>query len=79
MRNRIGIFGGTFDPIHKGHLTALENFIKRVQPQKTLIIPAGIPPHKKKSATPIEDRVNMLRAAARNIENTEICLYEAEK
>ena len=79
MSTKIGIFGGTFDPIHKGHLKALKNFIKRVSPQKTLVIPAGIPPHKKESATPIEDRVNMLRAAVRNFHNTEICLYEAEK
>lgn len=79
MSRKIGIFGGTFDPIHRGHLTALENFIKRISPQKTLVIPAGIPPHKRESATPIEDRVNMLRAAIRDIENAEICLYEAEK
>lgn len=79
MSRKIGIFGGTFDPIHRGHLTALENFIKRVSPQKTLVIPAGIPPHKRESTTPIEDRVNMLRAAIRDIENAEICLYEAEK
>ena len=79
MSNKIGIFGGTFNPIHRGHLKALENFIKKVSPQKTLVIPAGIPPHKKESATPIEDRVNMLMAAVRGFENVEICLYEAEK
>lgn len=79
MSMKIGIFGGTFDPIHRGHLKALDNFIKRVSPQKTLIIPAGVPPHKKESSTPVEDRVNMLRAAVRDFKNTEICLYEAEK
>ncbi|MBE6891850.1 MAG: nicotinate (nicotinamide) nucleotide adenylyltransferase [Ruminococcaceae bacterium] len=79
MSMKIGIFGGTFDPIHRGHLKALENFTKRVSPQKTLVIPAGVPPHKKESTTPVEDRVNMLRAAVRNFPNTEICLYEAEK
>ncbi len=79
MSIHIGIFGGTFDPVHKGHLKALENFIKRVSPQKTLVIPAGVPPHKKESATPISDRVNMLRSAVRNFHNTEVCLYEAEK
>lgn len=79
MKKKIGIFGGTFDPIHKGHLTALDNFIKRVQPQKTLLIPAGIPPHKKNSETPIEDRINMVRTAVRDFKNIEICLYEALK
>ena len=79
MKTKIGIFGGTFDPIHKGHLKALDNFIKRVSPEKTLVIPAGIPPHKSESATPIEDRINMLRAAVRGFDNVEICLYEAEK
>ena len=79
MSMKIGIFGGTFDPVHLGHLKALENFIKRASPQKTLVIPAGIPPHKNESATPVEDRVNMLRAAVRGFPNTKICLYEAEK
>ncbi len=79
MSIHIGIFGGTFDPVHKGHLKALENFIKRVSPQKTLVIPAGVPPHKKESTTPISDRVNMLRTAVRNFPDTEVCLYEAEK
>ena len=79
MSMKIGIFGGTFDPVHLGHLKALENFIKRASPQKTLVIPAGIPPHKNESDTPVEDRVNMLRAAVRGFPNTKICLYEAEK
>lgn len=79
MRNKIGIFGGTFDPIHKGHLRALENFITRVKPNKTLVIPAGIPPHKKESATFAEDRVNMIKTAIRDIKDTELCLYETQK
>lgn len=79
MSIHIGIFGGTFDPVHKGHLKALENFIKRVSPQKTLVIPAGVPPHKKESATLVADRVNMLKSAVRAFPDTELCLYEAEK
>ena len=79
MRNKIGIFGGTFDPIHKGHLKALKNFIIRINPDKTLVIPAGIPPHKKEATTSAEDRVNMIRTAIRDLNNTEICLYETLK
>lgn len=79
MNGAIGIFGGTFDPVHIGHIRALENFIKNVSPEKLLVIPAGIPPHKHEAESSAEDRINMLRAAVRDIPGTEICLYETEK
>lgn len=43
---RIGVLGGTFDPIHFGHLVAAENVRHYFALQKVLFVPAGHPPHK---------------------------------
>ncbi len=43
---RVGIFGGTFNPIHKGHEEAACAFFKCVNPDKLFVIPTKIPPHK---------------------------------
>ena len=43
---KIGIFGGTFNPIHKGHIQAVYSFFECVKPDKLFVIPTKIPPHK---------------------------------
>ena len=43
---RIGIYGGTFNPPHKGHIRLAEAMLSDAGLDKILIIPAGIPPHK---------------------------------
>ena len=43
---KLGIYGGTFNPPHNGHIHAAENFIKTCKLDKLLIMPALIPPHK---------------------------------
>lgn len=43
---RIGIYGGTFAPVHRGHVAAAEAFLKQMELDLLYIIPAGIPPHK---------------------------------
>ena len=44
----IGIFGGTFDPIHNGHVNIIEDLLSLVELDELIIIPNGNPPHKKK-------------------------------
>lgn len=46
MVTRIGIFGGTFDPVHLGHLRMAEEALGALELQKAIFIPAAIPPHK---------------------------------
>ena len=46
MKERIGLFGGTFNPVHSGHLKAAEIVQKRFLLDKILFIPSYIPPHK---------------------------------
>lgn len=53
------LFGGTFDPPHNGHMQLLKSAIDAVQPDKVVVMPAGIPPHKAASATPASLRLTM--------------------
>lgn len=46
MKERIGIFGGTFNPVHLGHLKAAEVVQKRFHLKRILFVPSYIPPHK---------------------------------
>ncbi|MBI2985490.1 MAG: nicotinate-nucleotide adenylyltransferase [Deltaproteobacteria bacterium] len=61
---KIGLFGGTFDPIHWGHLRNAEEVREGFSLDRLLFIPAGNPPHKKKgAAAPARDRLEMVRLA----------------
>lgn len=62
---RIGLFGGTFNPIHSGHIRAIEIVQKKFSLDKILIIPSYIPPHKKSDgiASP-KNRLKMVKLAA---------------
>ncbi len=61
---RIGLFGGTFDPVHLGHLLMAENALQQLNLQKVVFAPAGKPPHKSnQQLTATEDRIAMIRLA----------------
>jgi nicotinate-nucleotide adenylyltransferase len=61
---RICLFGGTFDPIHKAHLRIAQEAADAFRLTKVLFIPAGHPPHKQLSQiTPFEDRYRMVELA----------------
>jgi nicotinate-nucleotide adenylyltransferase len=61
---KIGLFGGTFDPIHWGHLRSAEEAREAFGLDRVLFIPAAEPPHKRQgAATPARDRASMVRLA----------------
>jgi len=63
---RIGIFGGTFDPIHLGHLIVAQQAAEKLGLDQVLFIPAGKPPHKGgEKLSPARDRYQMVRLAVR--------------
>jgi len=63
---RVGIFGGTFDPVHNGHLRAAEEVRETFSLEKIYFVPVFIPPHKKdQQVTGVEDRLAMLRLATK--------------
>ena len=43
---RIGIFGGTFNPVHSGHLLLARHYLDALKLDRLLVIPTGTPPHK---------------------------------
>lgn len=56
---RVGIYGGTFAPIHNGHVNAAKLFMEQMRLDYLFIIPAGIPPHKQVDAS--DDPYHRLR------------------
>lgn len=65
-KERVGLLGGTFNPVHNGHLKAAEEVRKRLGLRRVLFIPSYIPPHKRPAgmASP-EDRYAMVRLAVK--------------
>lgn len=65
---KIGILGGTFDPIHFGHLNLAFELMEKRGLDSVWFIPAKISPHKQNlSPTPFQDRLNMLKVAIEDI------------
>jgi nicotinate-nucleotide adenylyltransferase len=64
---RVGIFGGTFNPIHLGHLRAAEEVLEALSLERILFVPSGEPPHKTGSdgdpIAPAAERLAWVRAA----------------
>ncbi|HMA80837.1 MAG TPA: nicotinate-nucleotide adenylyltransferase [Candidatus Binatia bacterium] len=61
---KIGLFGGTFDPIHWGHLRSAEEVSETFGLDRVYFIPAALPPHKRgQTTTPARDRLQMVRLA----------------
>lgn len=62
---KIGILGGTFNPIHNGHLILARETMKKLKLDKIIFIPDHLAPHKDNSdVAPAEDRLAMAKAAA---------------
>lgn len=61
---RIGVIGGTFDPIHYGHLAAAEEARVKMDLERVLFVVAGVPPHKlDEEITPVEHRLAIVSLA----------------
>jgi nicotinate-nucleotide adenylyltransferase len=60
---RLGVFGGTFDPIHLGHLRAAENALEGLALDRVAFVPAAIPPHRALPASSALDRYAMTALA----------------
>lgn len=74
---KIGIFGGSFDPVHLGHTGLAEDAMKQAGLDKVIFIPARLQPFKlDKKLTSGKDRFELLKLATRENEGFEVSSYE---
>lgn len=78
-KQRIGILGGTFDPVHVGHLAVARTVRERYGLDIVFFIPAPSPPHKERELTPFIHRMAMLEAALADDPGLAASPLEAER
>jgi nicotinate-nucleotide adenylyltransferase len=77
---RLGIYGGTFDPVHYGHLLAAEQSRERCALDEVWFVPAAVPPHKRgESITPGRQRTEMLELAVAGMPQFRVSRMELER
>ena len=80
MKKRVGIFGGTFNPPHIGHIEAAKAFVSKAALDVLIIMPAFIPPHKEYISTvSCEERLEMCKIAFKNVEKAQISDLEISR
>jgi len=78
--NRIGILGGTFDPIHLGHLIPAAYAFNHLCLDRLLLIPSGAPVHRPRhEPAPAADRLHMCRLAAATLPGFEASAIEVDR
>ncbi|MCC6123586.1 MAG: nicotinate (nicotinamide) nucleotide adenylyltransferase [Pirellulales bacterium] len=77
---RLGIFGGTFDPVHYGHLLLAECCREQCRLDAVWFLPAAVPPHKQDwGLSPAENRVEMLQLAIAGHPTFAVSRYELDR
>lgn len=77
MKDRVGIFGGSFDPVHNGHVQLAKSFLSSGLIHKLLVLLTPAPPHKQdQEKTSYDDRLAMLKLAYQDFENVEVSTLE---
>src|SRR3954449_10521517 len=76
---RLGLFGGTFDPIHLGHLILAESCREACGLDKVWFVVAGAPPHKPGDRTSVVDRLEMVRIAIAGHPSFEVSEVETRR
>ena len=78
MTSRIGLLGGTFDPIHLGHIAILKTALQQLKLDKMFLIPAGDPWQKQPITSP-QHRLAMSKLATESISNVEVLDLEINR
>jgi len=78
--SRVGVFGGTFDPVHNGHLIMAQEAVVRLKLDRMLFVAANRPSHKRApDLADVEHRIAMLRLATRGNAAFEVSRVEADR
>ena len=75
---RIGLYGGTFNPVHLGHVGIAKRAIADLALDRLIVIPANVSPFKTEEPMPWE-RIELVKAVFRDMENTIVDLREIER
>ena len=80
MKKKVGIFGGTFSPPHRGHISAAEGFITTLLLDELIIMPDFLPPHKIfDGEASTDDRMKMCRLAFGHLPKVRISDFEIKR
>jgi len=80
LKGRVGLFGGTFNPLHNAHIRVARVALEQCELSKVLFIPNGIPPHKGPvDGISVEDRYRMVRAAIERFREFDISRVEIDR
>lgn len=75
---KIAIYGGTFNPIHNGHIVSLQHLLDDQQFAKVLVIPSGVPPFKSEVSLNIKHRLHMCQLVTKQLPDVEIEDFETK-
>lgn len=75
---RFGVFGGSFDPVHVGHLSIAQQIFNALKLEKVVLLPAATPPHKQtgRALASAEDRLKMCALAIINMHGLSVSDFE---
>ncbi|MFA6173604.1 MAG: nicotinate-nucleotide adenylyltransferase [Kiritimatiellales bacterium] len=77
---RIGVFGGSFDPVHIGHLTIAQDAVEQLELDRLIFVPAAVPPHKQdKALAEGRHRFEMLQLATESNLSFEVSDMELQR
>ena len=76
---KIVLFGGTFDPVHAEHVKLARGAIKELSPDKLIVLPSYVPPHKAGASASAEHRLKMAQIAFSFDPRIEVSDYEISK
>nr|WP_317638255.1 nicotinate-nucleotide adenylyltransferase [Lactobacillus xylocopicola] len=76
---QIGLLGGTFNPIHIGHLIVAEQVLIKLHLDEIWFIPTNIPPLKDAPTVSVQDRTNMLELATQDNPHFQVKLFELQR
>ena len=77
---RLGILGGSFDPVHCGHLLLAECCREQCRLDAVWFLPTAVPPHKQtQELTPAAERIEMLELAIAGNPALSVCRYETDR
>jgi nicotinate-nucleotide adenylyltransferase len=75
----VAVLGGTFDPVHAGHLAVLDQVRSSVDADEAWLLPTNLPGHRRPAGASVEDRLAMVRAAAEGHAGVRVADLEARR